>query len=165
MDPADLVVKYLKFVHGNRLEMRRVVLNAEMLPKLQKAGNIRVITPNDLLERFLATLRTECQLAALNKESVLVLIFGHGDQDSYGVSIGGKTNALTAPRLTIANLNVAIGNTANVALMMTSCYSGGWVKKTNQDRSNALLNATVMAAAAFVQSSRATRAMALRPSA
>jgi hypothetical protein len=147
VDPADLIVKYKEFVHGNRLEMRRVVLNAEMLPDIQRAGNIRVIIPNDLLERFLATVRSECQLAALNKESVLVLIFGHGDQDNHGVSIGGKTDALAAPRLTVENLNVAIGNTANVALMMTSCFSGGWVIKTTRDGSKAVLNATVMAAA------------------
>jgi hypothetical protein len=41
----------------------------------------------------------------------------------------------------------AIGNTANVALLMTSCFSGGWVIKTARDESKALLNATVMAAA------------------
>lgn len=146
VDPAALIVKYKEFVHGNRPEMRRVVLDAEMLPDIQRAGNIRVVTPNDLLERFLATVRSECQIAAMNKESVLVLIFGHGDQDSYGVSIGGNTDAL-APRLTVENMNLAIGNTANVALMMTSCFSGGWVMKTTRRGSKPLVNATMMAAA------------------
>jgi hypothetical protein len=147
VDPADLVVKYKEFVHGNRLDMRRVVLDAEMLPDVQRAGNIRVTTPNDLLGRFLATVRSECQLAATSKEPVLILIFGHGDQGNYGISIGGKTRPSAAPRLTVENLNVAIGNTATVTLMMTSCFSGGWVIKTTRDRSKAMLNATVMAAA------------------
>jgi hypothetical protein len=147
VDPVDLVIKYKEFVHGNRLEMRRVVLDAEMLPDIQRAGNIRIISPNNLLERFLATIRSECQLAALNKESVLILIFGHGDRDSYGVSIGGKATALTAPRLKVEDLKVAVGNTAKVALLMTSCFSGGWVIKKARDGSKAMLNATVMAAA------------------
>jgi hypothetical protein len=147
VDPVDLVVKYKEFVHGNRLEMRRVVLDAEMLPDIEKTNNIRVIKPKHLLERFLATVRSECKLAASNEESVLILILGHGDEDTYGVSIGGKTDSLVAPRLTVENLNIAIGNTANVTLLMTSCFSGGWVIKTARDESKALLNATVMAAA------------------
>jgi hypothetical protein len=147
VDPACLVSKYKEFVHGNRLEMRRIVLDAEMLPDIQRAENIRVVTPDDLLERFLATVRSECQLAVSNQESVLVLIFGHGDKDTYGVAIGGKTSVAAAPLLTIRNMNIAIGNTAKVALMMTSCFSGGWVINTTQDGSKAALNATVMAAA------------------
>jgi hypothetical protein len=147
MDPVDLVIKYKEFVHGNRLETSRVVLDAEMLPDIQRSGNIRVITPKDLLERFLATVRSECRLAALNKESVLILIFGHGDQDGYGVSIGGKTDPIVAPRLTVENMKIAIGETTNVALLMTSCFSGGWVIKKTQDGSKAMLNASVMAAA------------------
>jgi hypothetical protein len=125
LDPADLVAKYKEFVHGNRLEMRRVVLDAGMLPEIQRSQNIRVVAPNDLLEQSLATVRSECQLAASKRESTLILIFGHGNQDNYGVAIGGTCRLQNAPRLTVQSLNVAIGNTTKVALLMTSCYSGG----------------------------------------
>ena len=62
MDPADLVVKYKEYVHGNRLEMRRVVLSAAMLPDIVRAGNLRVIPPDDLLGRFLATFAPSANL-------------------------------------------------------------------------------------------------------
>jgi hypothetical protein len=146
VDPAHLVTQYKESVHGNRSEMRRVVLDAEMLPDIQKAGNIRVVTANDLLERFLSTVRAECQIARSNQESVLILIFGHGDTGSYGVAIGGSRATATAPRLQIESMRIAIGNTPNVALVMTSCYSGGWVIKETPDRTKAL-NATMMTAA------------------
>lgn len=141
-----MVVKYKEFEHGSHLEMRRAVLNAEMLLDIQRAGNLCVTTPKDLLERFLATIRREGQIAAVNEESVLLLIVGHGDLDNYGVLIGGETDATAAPRLTIENLNNLIGNIANVALVTTSCFSGGWITKVTRHGSKAVRNATAMAA-------------------
>lgn len=134
-------------MHGNRLEMRRVVLDRSMLPSIQAAGNIRVTTPKILLERFWATVRSECQIAAQQNQPVLILIFGHGDPDTYGVSIGGETSPDVAPRLKVTDLETAIGKITDVSLLMTSCYSGGWVIKSNDVSSKPILNATVMTAA------------------
>ena len=147
VDPNYLVLKYTEYVHGNRLEMRRVVLDSSMLPSIQAAGNIQVTTPKVLVERFLATVRSECQIATQQNQPVLILIFGHGDSETYGVSIGGETSPDTAPRLKVADLKIAIGEVANVSLLITSCYSGGWVIKSNSDSSKPILNATIMAAA------------------
>ena len=90
-----MVSKYKEYIHDNRLEIRRIVLDTEMLSEIQRAGNIRIVTPNDLLERFLATVRSACQLAVSNQESVLILIFGHSDEDTYGVAADGEAAAVS----------------------------------------------------------------------
>ena len=83
VDPANLVSKYKEFVHSNHLEIRPIVLDTEMLLDIQRAGNICVVTPDDLPERFLATVRSKCRLAVSNQESVLFLIFRHSDKNTY----------------------------------------------------------------------------------
>jgi hypothetical protein len=59
MDPKTLIFKYKEYVHGNRHEMRRVVLDASMLSDVLAAGDIRIESPNELLSTFLGTVRTE----------------------------------------------------------------------------------------------------------
>jgi hypothetical protein len=145
--PKDLVSTYTEYVHGNRLEMRRIVLDATMLPSVIAAGDIHVVSPNDLLADFTKTVQTECQIAAQNDQPVLILIFGHGDEATYGVAIGGETIPDKSPRLTIDKMREAIGKLADVTLMMTSCFSGGWVVKTNRMTSKPALNATMLTAA------------------
>lgn len=144
MDPKTLVSKYKEYVHGNRHEMRRVVLDASVLPDVLAAGDIRIESPNEFLSTFLGTVRTECQIAAQNQQPVLILIFGHGAEEGYGVAIGGKSKPDGCPRLTTRTKSIAIGTAADVTLLMTSCYFGGWVIKSNQMKSKALINATVM---------------------
>lgn len=81
------------------------------------------------------------------QQPVLILIFGHGNPETYGVAIGGKGDPDVAPRLDIKSLRPAIGRTANVTLLMTSCFSGGWVVQTDRMTSKPVLNATLMTAA------------------
>lgn len=145
--PNSLVSTYTEYVHGNRLEMRRVVLDATMLPNVIAAGDIHVVKPNDLLADFTKIVQTECQTASQNNKPVLILIFGHGDVVTYGVAIGGETTPDKSPRLTIDKMREAIGKSADVTLMMISCYSGGWVVKTNRMTSKPALNATILTAA------------------
>jgi hypothetical protein len=147
MDPKTLVSKYREYVHGNRLEMRRVVLDSNMLPSVLAAGDIQIDSSNDLLSSFVGTVRTECQIAAQNQQSVLILIFGHGAEEGYGVAVGGVSTPDKCPRLTTQTMSKAIGKAADVTLLMTSCYSGGWVIKSNRMTSKAMLNATMMTAA------------------
>ncbi|KAI9765039.1 MAG: hypothetical protein M1840_007864 [Geoglossum simile] len=138
--PESLVAEYTEYAHGNRLETRRIVLDQEMLPTILSRGDIRVIPPKCLHERFLATVRSECSIARERKQSVFLLIFGHGSEDTYGISIGGERESYDAPLLTITLLKQAIGSKVDVGMLLTSCFSGGWVIQPR-------LNITAMAAA------------------
>ncbi|KAI9770398.1 MAG: hypothetical protein M1840_003284 [Geoglossum simile] len=121
-----LVDKYVEYAHGNRLGDRRIVLDSTLLLDILAAGNMRVVPPSLLLERSLATIRSECRIAKDLDQPVLILIFGHGDQYTGGVSIGGQKTS-DAPRLTIASMKQAIGKGIDVSILMTSCYSGCWI--------------------------------------
>ena len=129
VDPRALVSKYGEYVHGSMHGDRRVVLDDKVLERVENSKNIRVIPPTDLLERFLAVLRSEMQIAAKENQPVLVLVFGHGDEGNYGVAIGGQGSSLGAPRLTRGRFNAAIHPGVDLNLLITSCYSGGWLVK------------------------------------
>lgn len=99
-----------------------------MLDDLEKCGNIRIINSMQLLERFLSTLKDEIKNAAEHNQPVLVLVFGHGDSDDHGVAIGGDFQR-NAPRLVMGEFEKCLRKDVDVTLMITSCYSGGWVTK------------------------------------
>lgn len=67
--PETLTLKYGEYAHGKATGERRIVLDQAMLPD---TADIRVVDTsrksqkNDLLERFLGTLRSECQEAIRN---------------------------------------------------------------------------------------------------
>lgn len=69
------------------------------------------------------------QIAAKENQAILVLIFGHSDEGNYGVAIGGQDSSLDAPRLTRRRFNAAIHPGVDLNLLITSCYSGGWIVK------------------------------------
>jgi hypothetical protein len=98
------------------------------LESLQQATNIRLLPSAVLLERFLYTLKDEINTAAQLNQPVLVLVFGHGDSDSHGIAIGGDFQP-NAPRLTMREFEKCLRNDVDVTLVITSCYSGGWVTK------------------------------------
>ncbi|KAL8897147.1 MAG: hypothetical protein Q9207_007358 [Kuettlingeria erythrocarpa] len=125
--PSQLVNKYKEYAHGGP-EDRRVVLEANTLPELQEEANIRVFGRADLLQDFLRTFQSECQIAAQNHQPVLLLIFGHGDESTHGIAVGGIGDPKDAPRLTIAQIQrILRGVNVSVTLLTTACYSGGWV--------------------------------------
>jgi hypothetical protein len=139
ISPKDLVNKYTEYVHGNRFETRRIVLDKSFLPAMGAAQNICIFSPEDLCERFLATVQSECRIAQKLDQPVLLLIFEHSDEDTHGVAIGGRYPE-TAPRLTINSVKVAIGRHTQVAILLTSCYSRSWIVKPR-------LNMTTLTAA------------------
>jgi hypothetical protein len=141
--PKYLVERYGRYAHGNPFQERRVVLEERLLDSIRGAGTLRVVEPKNLLERFTKTVEDECKEATKAGQNVLLLVFGHGDSESYGVTIGSNSNTelreVSAPRLTISRLKIAVGKT-QCALLITSCYSGGWT--VNPD-----LNLTIIATA------------------
>jgi hypothetical protein len=156
--PKQLVERYGRYAHGNPFQERRVVLEERLLEAIRGAGTLRVVEPRTLLERFVKTVEDECKEAIKAEQNVLLLIFGHGDEGSYGVTIGSNSNTdfkeLSAPKLKINRLKVAIGK-AQCTLLMTSCYSGGWA--INPD-----LNLTVIATAGRTEASQSWNASLAR---
>ncbi|KAL9101423.1 MAG: hypothetical protein Q9163_003315 [Psora crenata] len=126
--PERLVEKYGEYLHGDANE-RRVVLDESMLAQIRHANNTRVFSREGLLEEFLRTLRSECHIAAQNHQPVLLLIFGHGYRETYGVGIGCRGgNPDRQRRFKTEHLRTILqGLNISVTLLMTSCYSGGWL--------------------------------------
>ncbi|KAI9371983.1 hypothetical protein BJX61DRAFT_543127 [Aspergillus egyptiacus] len=133
VDPKTLVSKYNEYAHGSRSGDRRVVLDETLLNRIEASKNIRVIPPEYLLERFLETLRSETQTAARENQPVLVFVFGHGEEGNFWVAIGGEGSAENSPRLTREKFNSAIRTGVDLTLLITSCFSGGWVFKPMGD--------------------------------
>lgn len=130
-EPSFLVTKYKEYVHGDPRHDRRVVLDQDVLKRIQDAGNIRVVPRSILLERFLNTVKEQARIAADSNEHLVILLFGHGEDSTYGVAIGGECDALDAPKLNIEDIKRVIRPDAPVTLFMTSCYSGGWLVQPN----------------------------------
>lgn len=135
-EPLQLIKKYGEYLHGNPHKPRKVVLDQKMVTA-GKLDNVLVFPRGQLKTRFVRIVKSECQAARANKETILLLIFGHGDSRTYGITLG--TGAVS--KLKISNLRSAIGgDSLAVTLLSTSCYSGGWSISPE-------LNITTMAAA------------------
>ncbi|QKX55187.1 uncharacterized protein TRUGW13939_02279 [Talaromyces rugulosus] len=124
--PEDLVRKYTEYAHGDPKGERRVVLDKSMIPGIEQSGSLRVVSRNDLLGRFLSTLREQSLLAKNENQHLVVLVFGHGDSETFGVALGGdETN------LRIEDVQRALQPDTPATLFLTSCFSGGWIVKPN----------------------------------
>jgi hypothetical protein len=130
--PSDLIRKHERYLHGPANGIagdRRVVLNETMLPKDEMKAGFRVFEPKDLLERFLGTLKSEIREAAQTKQPVLVLIFGHGERETSGIFIG--CNEGGSLKLNPARLASVLQKEVQTTMVLTSCYSGGWIMNPN----------------------------------
>ena len=126
--PTELVEKYGAYGHGEPTGDHRVVLDSTLLPDIARASNIRVFQRAQLLEDFLRTFKDECAIAAALHQPVLLMVFGHGDPRTYGVAIGGAGIPQEAPRLRIRQILACLrGINESLTMLLTSCYSGGWV--------------------------------------
>ncbi|KIN06972.1 hypothetical protein OIDMADRAFT_150218 [Oidiodendron maius Zn] len=129
--PSDLIRRHERYLHGPANGIagdRRVVMNAKMLPGNEMQAGFRVFKPKDLLERFLGTLKFEIKEAARTKQPVLVLIFGHGEQKAGGIFIGCDDGSL---KLTPERLASVLKKEVQTTMILTSCYSGGWIMNPN----------------------------------
>lgn len=143
--PEYLIEKYTEYAHGDPRKERRVVLDESMLPGVESAGNVRVVPKEILLERFVRTVEDEARSARNFDETLILLIFGHGDSDSCGVYIGGKTSMDENYILKIELIKRVLPSNLNVTLFMTPCFSGGWLVQPNLNRQKHL-NVTGLAA-------------------
>lgn len=109
-----------------------MVLGPELIENIEADDNIRVFDAADLLQDFLRTFQDECRTAAKLNQPVLLMIFGHGDPSTYGVSIGGRGNPDKNPRLHVNHIVASLrGLDVALTMLLTSCYSGGWVLQPN----------------------------------
>lgn len=81
-----------------------------------------------MLQDLLGTFQEECKVAASLNQPVVLMVFGHGSLDTYGVAIGGRGNPIKAPRLQVKHIIASLrGLDVSLTILLTSCYSGGWV--------------------------------------
>ena len=123
LDLYDLVKKHHKYLHGNHFQ-RKVVLDAEILAKAAHSQHCpKPIKDTLLISEFKNAVRSECIAAdEAGHQNVLVLTFGHGDPDTYGIYLGSERHKFTIKMLekAIEDLNV------NITFLSTACFSGGW---------------------------------------
>ena len=145
VQPKVLVSKYQEYVHEDETGERRIVLDEAML---SETSDIRVIDTSQepakgaLLGTFLETLRTECLEAKRNDQTLLVLIFAHGQKDTYSICIGGHQEGYKAPQLQRETFRRAIPQHTRVAMFTTSCYGGGWAQVPRLNISESIATGT-----------------------
>ncbi|TAQ85596.1 hypothetical protein B7494_g6083 [Chlorociboria aeruginascens] len=131
--PTDLIRKHDRYLHGPANGIagdRRVVMNKAMLPEDEMKVGFRTFQPKDLLERFLATLKSEIKEAARTKQPVLVLIFGHGEEKTSDILVGCSLEKSNW-KLNQDRLASVLRKEVQTTMILTSCYSGGWIMKPN----------------------------------
>ncbi|KAJ5836518.1 hypothetical protein N7447_002544 [Penicillium robsamsonii] len=121
-DPTILVQKYGEYLHGDSTGDRRIVLDAQILPDILAAGNLRVVPQEDLLERYLNTVREQAIEADRLEEHLVLLIFGHGSMDHH-VFMGNTF-------LKMNDMQRVLQGKSLVTIFSTSCYSGAAGKDT-----------------------------------
>ena len=130
--PRHLLSKYSNYEHGECSGEHRLVLGPELIDSIGADSNIRVFDVADLLQDFLRTFQDECKIAAQLSQPILLIIFGHGDPVTYGIAIGGRESPINAPRLHTNHIVASLrGLDVALTMLLTSCYSGGWVLQPN----------------------------------
>lgn len=127
--PQDLVQQYKEFIHGDpRSSDRRIVLDKTFSAEVQ---DVLVFHPNDLLERFTAYTTNSCEAAKDSQQPILILIFGQGQADTFGITIGGGGEFEKCPLMSQSKFKEAIyrhNPSPNIALLTTSCFGDGWTQ-------------------------------------
>lgn len=130
-DLIDVLAKNPKllpgFLHGNPYEDRKIVFNSRLVDQKE-------LTPFSVCQstKFVSTLATEvqaaCTLAAKSTppSPIVLLLFGHGTQN-LGIYLDySKDPSNNEALLRIDKLQAAVDPRANINLITSACYSGGW---------------------------------------
>ena len=131
--PVDLVEKYRQYAHGHpgSTTNKRVVLDESMLKDVE---DVQVFNGKDLLEIFLSYVQDASRRTKGTDRPILLLVMGHGLENTFSVAVGGIGIAETAPQLTMSNLEVALRHdnpNPNACMVTISCFGGGWVTNTS----------------------------------
>jgi hypothetical protein len=125
-DPRKLVERYTEFLHGNPYEDRKVCLSQELLDN-NRLTDVTLVKPRQMIERFLTEAKAASELARRRNAPLLLLIFCHGlPSFQLVLNDGDKKKGLR-----ILSLKGVLEPGAQVTLVTTACYSGGWVTHAN----------------------------------
>lgn len=147
LDLDGLVKEHGRYLHGNPFKERKVVLDKDILDMAKKSPHgPKQVGHTLLISNFQKQIRQECLAAQKSgnpNESVLILIFGHGDGDNFGIYPGSDKNLFDIKSFERATRSMKV----NVTILSTACFSGGWACSPR-------LNTTTLAAAADNQVSK-----------
>ncbi|KAF2712456.1 hypothetical protein K504DRAFT_452642 [Pleomassaria siparia CBS 279.74] len=140
LDFNSLVAKHTRYLHGNPYNDRKVVLDQDVLPKLSASNSgLTYVHSDSLKSKFDSVLRENCAQASENGESVLVLIFAHGEASSrkgvrnYNLLVGTSQPG-KAPKYHLRTFKEMFEKfNVNLTMMSSACYSGGWVCHRRQN--------------------------------
>lgn len=126
LDLDELVQSHTRYLHGNPYKQRKVVLDKEILDKAQNGQHcVQKTKPGSLRSTFRSSIRNECQAAHDAKDGVLILMFGHGVK-AFG-SDKETVIELGADQFELREFqSLTKGTNAQVTLLATQCYGGGW---------------------------------------
>lgn len=124
LDLDDLVTRHTRYLYGNPFKERKVVLDAEILAKAKQSHHCpKQIKETLLIPTFHKLIESECLAAKeAGGQSVLILMFGHGDRDTYGIFLGSERNTFSIRMFEKATQGIDVP----VTILSTACYSGGW---------------------------------------
>lgn len=118
-DPHKLVDRYGNYLHGNPCRTRKVVLSRSQLDHGFASQNLTIVNASELKTRFIEYLKQEVQEAQEKDQRILLLMFGHKNDDAKGVWLCDE-------RFDFKELQAIIGARIDITIMSTACYSGGW---------------------------------------
>ena len=136
LDIQALLDKYKVFLHGNPYKSRKVVLDQNIYDVAQRSRCPLIREQDDPPRRTLEEtslnfkdklcqrLKNEALIAKKNKESLLVMVFAHGQEDGKA-HIG---NDILGIKEFMRNLQQGPGKLeVQTTLVSTACYSGRWL--------------------------------------
>ena len=116
-----------------------------MLDDIFRARNLRVVSRRDLLGRLLGTLREQARIARRQQKQLLIIfVFAHGETKASGVSVGGERRHASAPILHMDAVNRLLPRDVSASLLITSCFSGGWLFRPDLTSSPGYFNVPVL---------------------
>lgn len=91
------------------------------------------IPENDMVRRFLETVGAQARIAKTKKESLLIIICGHGTPaDKHGVWLGDPSLLNPETRIMkMKDFESVLPKDLDVTVLSNACYSGGWAVNLN----------------------------------
>ena len=133
--PETYVKKYTELLHGHPTDERRIVLNAAISER-KETSDIITVEPSKLGSRFLEYVANASRETKNTDKQVFVMMFGHGDEFNYGVTVGGAGEFDDCPKIKASRVKQALRRhnpEPHAAILLISCYGGGRTMLTDQN--------------------------------
>ncbi|KAM0333195.1 hypothetical protein ACHAQA_001855 [Verticillium albo-atrum] len=121
-DERSLVGEWGEYLHGNPFYDRKVVLNRRLI-EAGKITPVIAIPDHQLADTFMASLTAVCKKARAEEKPVLAFVFGHGDDESFGIRLGSEENGKDILPEQVERL---MEPGVNLTIFTNACFSGGW---------------------------------------